>query len=252
MPCRKTLVSLLLICLHSTILAQSLTPAFDVASVKIAEDARIGSALKRSGGRITWITKRTVLVAYAFQLADYRIAGIDPDPEWISVQAETDAAATDDQIHRMFQQLLKERFRLAFHRETRDRPVYSLVIGKGGLKASNAPLPAFLKGMKGPEGKIVGYMKNNHQALIGRKVTMDQLAETLVYQVETSVFNKTGYSGTFDLDLDYASGGPSTADDDVPSIFVALQEQLGLRLEKQMAPVEILVVDHMEKKPSTN
>jgi uncharacterized protein (TIGR03435 family) len=78
-------------------------------------------------------------------------------------------------------------------------------------------------------------------------------AEAIQDEVRTFVLDKTGLPGKFDIDLAYEpEDSPIRAETDVPTIFVALQEQLGLKLEKQTAPVEILVVDHMEKKPVEN
>jgi uncharacterized protein (TIGR03435 family) len=256
---RRSSTGLILASLISTIHAQALGPPFDVASVKIAEQATMASELRRSGGRITWTTTMTALMVYAYQIPDYRISGLEGGPGLIAVQAETDAAATDDQIRLMFQRLLTERFQLAVHRESRDGLVFSLVATRGGPKlrrvkpddSVSAPPPSFYQGVKVPEGSVFRYMVHNHSALIGRRVTVQQLADVLADFVRASVADKTGLQGTFDFDLNFSDNTPGP-NDDVPSIFTALQDQLGLKLQKQTAPVEILVVDHIEKKPTPN
>lgn len=150
-----------------------------------------------------------------------------------------------------------ERFQLVVHRETKYRPVYALVIAKGGpkfkvVKPEDEVSPSPVKGIKPSEGIIIYYGRNDHSAWVGRRVTMQNLADQLFGEVGTFVVDHTGFQGTFDLDLNYASDNMPAPNSNAPSIFMALQEQLGLKLEKETAPVEMLVVDHMEKKPTAN
>jgi uncharacterized protein (TIGR03435 family) len=137
--------------------------------------------------------------------------------------------------------------------------VFSLVLAKGGPKLNSVradesvspPPPSFYKGVKVSEGNIFHYTVHNHPALIGRRVTIQQLADALAGYVRGPVADNTGLQGNFDLDLNFSSDTPGP-NEELPSIFTALQDQLGLKLQKQTAAVEVLVVDHMERKPTPN
>jgi bla regulator protein blaR1 len=237
-------------------------PRFEVASVKLAgTDMRLWTALKRSGGRINWTANRITFVLYAYPKYNSRLSGIEPDNDYYTIDAETEPTATDEQIRLMFQTLLADRFKLAIQYETQQRPIYSLALGKNGpkfrgLKADEkaSALPAFLKNMgdRFPEGRVVSFSNNGH-VLVGRRVTMAQLCQELMSELHASVQDKTGLEGDYDIDLRFVPDDlSSSAQVDGPSIFTAMQDQLGLKLEKQLGPVEILVVDHMEKKPTEN
>lgn len=243
----------------SVLLAQA-PPAFDVASVKVADGPTIGIGLQRSGGRITWTATRATLVGYAFQVPYYRIMGLGAERLWIAIQAETDPSASEAQIRLMLQKLLADRLQLVVHRETKDRQVFALTVAKGGPKMklvkpdeAVSPLPkGILRGMTPPDGQMVGFVLNNHPSYIARRVTMQQVADALFTDTETIVLDKTGLPGAFDFELNFVSDTSPTLNGDAPSLFMALQEQLGLKLEKQIAPVEMLVVDRMEKTPTAN
>ena len=242
--------------------AQSQAPAFEVASVKVVDDVDNRDFLygrRRSGGRITWTTNRLGLLLYAYSLQTFQISGIEPENFYYAIQAETEVSASDEQVRLMMQRLLDQRFHLTVHRETKKRQVLSLVVARGGPKIKDlkpeskaSPPPGFLKGKSLGEGRMVSLMEG-HPVLLGRRVTMRQLAEAIQNEVRTFVLDKTGLPGNFDIDLAYESEDSlGKAETDFPTIYGALQDQLGLKLERQTAPVEILVVDHMEKKPTEN
>jgi uncharacterized protein (TIGR03435 family) len=137
------------------------------------------------------------------------------------------------------QALLAERFRLAIHREMKDLPVYALVAAKNGAK-----LRASIDDQQSP------VLFAPPSRLIGQGSTMQGLALALGRPAGRPVIDKTGINGTFDFSLTY-SRDDATADSE-PSIFTALQEQLGLRLEPEKAQVETLIVDHAERVPTDN
>jgi uncharacterized protein (TIGR03435 family) len=144
----------------------------------------------------------------------------------------------------MLRSLLEDRFRLKVHREIREQPVYSLGVAKEGpkLKTSSADeQPGMALGSKG-------------QTIEMRfsKWTMARLARQISVNEGRKVLDKTELSGEYDFTLSYvddrrAVGGQQ----DGPSLFTALQEQLGLKLESQKGPVEVLVIEHADK-PSEN
>lgn len=201
---RKPHPALIVAFLVWTIHAQVAGPAFDVASVKIDEHATRGSPLQRSCGRVSWVTGRLNFVSYAFRVPIERITGLNRDEAWWAVEAETAPSATDDQIRSMLQRLLVERFQLAVHRETKDHKVFALVVAKSGPKMNivkpgeevSPPPKGVLKGIKPTEGHVISYGRNSHSAMIGRRVTMQALAEALVGPVGTPVIDDTGLRGT--------------------------------------------------------
>jgi uncharacterized protein (TIGR03435 family) len=143
------------------------------------------------------------------------------------------------------QALLKDRFQLQLHRETRTAPIYSLAIAKGGIKLSATHSPQ--KGINAGQG-----------TMLGEAASMTQLAYKLSRLLQRPVVNNTGLEGNFDFKLEWTPElGPSAPDGQPvdtsggPSIFSALQEQLGLRLEATKGPVDVLVIDHVDK-PSEN
>jgi len=174
----------------------------------------------------------------------------------------------------MLQVLLGNRFHLTLHRETRQLPVYELTIGKGGAKLQSSkegsctpysvdsPPPASLPG--GPRPSFCGFHTTPGDSLDGKGITMATLAATLsrtyVSPLGRNVIDHTGLTGAYDVNLKWAidslsaPAGPNTtplSDVTGPSIFTALQEQLGLKLESAKGPVEVLVIDHIER-PSAN
>ena len=235
--------------------------SFEVASVKMFPDVQFGPNT-RSGGRIRRTTTLMGLVLYAYHLQGFQVSGMPKEPvSWYVIDAKTDPSTTDSQIRLMFQTLLADRFQLTAHRETREVNGYALVAGKNGAKIKPvmpeekpAAMPDYFKGKPAPafEGQVFISKEGDLSALTGRRVSMSQLAETPGnYELDTFVLDKTGLPGNYYFGLKFA-GKNSPLGADGPDLFAALQEELGLRLEKQKGPVEMLIVDHMETVPTEN
>lgn len=222
-------------------------PSFDVASVKPAPPPMGGynSSMNVSPGRLT-CTNVTLkkLLARAYSLKDYQVSG----PEWMNTELYTIVASmpadtSGDDLLEMVQSLITERFQLVSHRETKEMPVYELVVGKNG---SRLKAVEFGRGSTSvTPGKLVA------QGVPLRNFT-DQLSRFL----NRPVLDKTGLTGVFDFTMEWSPDGKtSDAAGDLPvgpSLFTAVQEQLGLKLESRKAPIETLVVDRAEKIPTGN
>jgi uncharacterized protein (TIGR03435 family) len=144
----------------------------------------------------------------------------------------------------MLQTLLADRFQMALHRETRQLPMYWLVIAKNGPK---------IHAVEDGEGKTSGGPGN----FVATKITMRHFADLIARQAGLPVVDSTGLGGVFSFTLEWSPGADlkmSSAETDTTkgSIFTALQEQLGLKLESGKGPVEVLVVDRIERKPTAN
>jgi len=176
------------------------------------------------------------------------------------IEATTDPNATEDQLRLMVQSLLIERFKMVAHRLTKDVDGYALTLGKNGPKMLEAkegevpPLPEWLRRpSEDPaalEGLVVATMPTSGvEAIVGRRVTMLQFTERLQRSLHTAVLDQTGLSGKYYFALRHATG------DDPDTLFPNLSnavKDLGLRLEKHKVPVEMVVVDHIEKIPTAN
>jgi uncharacterized protein (TIGR03435 family) len=146
--------------------------------------------------------------------------------------------------------LLADQFKLAVHNESREMPVYALVVSKGGLKCKeSAPDAKTVHGRTSAGGRSV--------KLTWSKVTMDAFAAYIRGndQMDRPVIDKTGLTGEYDIALTYVPEnrlyGPGPHQPDEIDIFTAVREQLGLTLERTKMPVDVLVIDHSEK-PSEN
>jgi uncharacterized protein (TIGR03435 family) len=170
--------------------------------------------------------------------------------QW-DIEAKSDGATSMSQKLEMLQSLLEERFHLKFHRERKDAPGYSVVIVKNGPKlheVQDGEVNACAPGTKIRRGLIDGHA-----------VPIAQLAGFLRSQLGRPVTDNSKLAGKYDFRLEWVpdesqptSGGAIPPPDaSGPTIFTAVQEQLGLRLEAQKVPVEILVIDHAER-PSAN
>jgi len=176
---------------------------------------------------------------------------------------------TPEQRRLILQPLLADRFKLKMHTETKQLPVYELVPAKGGSKLKEAtPGDTYANGIKGPDGVgRGGMMKVGRGQLTSQAVPMTSLANMLAQQLHRTVIDKTGLTGKYDVELTWTPDqgadpmfkgpdgspqrGDAAPDTSGPSIFTALQEQLGLRLQSAKGPVETVVIDHVEM-PSEN
>ena len=206
-----------------------------------------------SGPRVT-LTAYTIsnLVTDAYSLKDYQVAGatgwINSDRYDIAARSAGEGAPTRDQARLMLQTLLTERFQLRIHRETKEMPVYALVLGKNGSKlkekaADDAP-PIMRMSSKGREVQMTFTSS-----------PMEQLVTNLAHVpgVDRPVLDETGLAGRYDFQLNLAGdpgGNPATGLAG-ESVFTAIEEQLGLKLESRKAPIGIFVIDHVER-PSEN
>jgi uncharacterized protein (TIGR03435 family) len=232
-------------------------PSFEAASVKPSKDGPdSGSGITTTKGRISArnvTLKRCVRGAYGIEEA--QVLG---GPKWVDearydIEARAAGPAGDHELMMMLQSLLAERFKLAFHRETRALPGYALVLGKGGLKA------------KPSEPDADSRTSSRWGIIEGAGCDMAHLALKLSEALHLPVADFTAVPGEFDFKLEWTADDmqakpPSGGDKPViaapegvsgPSIFEALQEQLGLKLESRKVPAEVLVIDSAEK-PSEN
>lgn len=243
---------------------------FDVVSVKMHNPENRDSRMQLlpDGIRLTNLPVQDLIVqSYGLVLSD-QIVGL---PSWASSErfdieakvAGADVAAfhklTLNQVRSMGRPILTDRFKFAGHDEKKVLPLYALVVAKDGSKLQLSTLSSEDRDAR--TGLIgMGHASNTNGAsmneLTARGVTMDRLASTLSQQgLGRVVLDNTGLTGRYDFKLTWASDSvaadPNSTDTSGPSIFSAVSEQLGLRLEPQKRPVPVLVIDHIEE-PSLN
>jgi uncharacterized protein (TIGR03435 family) len=217
-------------------------PVFEVASIKPSPPDYVGFQSYVKGDRYTAMaaTIRN-LVGFAYGIRDFQISG---GPGWsataaYNIDAKMDAAAPPNQVRQMMQSLLADRFNLQFHRVTQNRAGYALMIDSNGSKLveSKNPGPGLASGFK--------------DRMIARGTNMELLAQAFSSRLESPVTDRTELNAIYDFTLTWTPD-EAAADSLGPSMFTALREQLGLRLEPaKNIPVDTLVIDHVDK-PSEN
>jgi uncharacterized protein (TIGR03435 family) len=238
--------------------------AFEVATIKPTGPEPTGSRWIRmqSGDRFAAHNHAVrTLIAAAFDLSPQAISG---GPEWVDserwdILAKTPGGVRPDLSEQMsmLRQLLSERFKLAYHREPKQLSIYTLTLAKGGPKLKESTvLPDAT-----PEGPppLIFDLSPTGAHLPARYATIAEFASVLQRSpLDRPVVDQTGLSGRYDFDLEFAPdesvwGGivPRPENSEKPNLFKALQEQLGLRLEATKGPVDVLVIDHIDK-PSEN
>lgn len=224
--------------------------SFDTASIKPHKGEVTFSADPSPRGRRVTATASTLLdmMTYAYGVRYDQISGAPPwaGSEHYDVEAasEGEGALTASQAKEMTRSLLAERFQLKIHRETLEVPVYALVVAKGGPKFKPAAADAT------GSIRVTGGEKGNH--LEATKATMVRLAGQLSFTAGRPVEDRTGLAGYYAFTLDWFPANRIPPPDlDAPSMFAAVQEQLGLRLEQARGQVEKLVIDGAER-PSAN
>jgi uncharacterized protein (TIGR03435 family) len=225
--------------LFAVIAALAQNPAFEVASIKpSAPDAtRLKVQRDPAGGIILTNVNLRTLVTMAYNIQSFQLEG---RASWLRSQrfdvvAKAPADAAKNQTWVMLQRLLADRFQLAVHRETRELPVFELVVAKGGVRiepAHRSPSVA---------DDFIQTSPGRMKALM---VSMSGLALTLSGTLGHQVIDRTNLDGRYDFQLEFAP--EDAAGSDRPSIYTALQEQLGLKLNTSKGPVEVLVIDRAE------
>jgi uncharacterized protein (TIGR03435 family) len=214
---------------------------FEVASVKPTPADRIGNTVisPYGTGRFT-ATNVTleVLIELAFGLRDDQIQGA---PGWLaSERYDLQAKAPDgvkltyDELHAPLLALLVQRFQLASHRGSKDVSGYALVLAKGGLKLKPGT----------PGSGMPSILPNGVQA---SSIQLATLAGMLTRVAGRPVVDKTGLDGNYNVKLRYAPANDPKST--LPSVFTALQEQAGLKLESTKVPYDIVIIDHVERVP---
>ncbi len=264
-------------------------PEFEVASIKPTKAGTQGFFIRmQPGGRFvaTGLTTK-FLIEQAYDIKDSQLAGgpawLDSEHYDIDAKPDEETGAAFDKLppdqrrprlNMMLKALLADRFKLSVTHETKELSVYALVIAKGGPKFhestykpaekfSDTPPPS--PGQGGPPRQ--GIMMNGRGELTVTYAGLPMFADVLSRSVSGIVIDKTGLTGKYDFTLKWTPdevqgpmmpGGsrpgadsPPPPDSSGPSIFTALREQLGLKLEPQKAPTDVLMIQHVEK-PSEN
>jgi uncharacterized protein (TIGR03435 family) len=257
-------------------------PKFKVASIKPSKSGDQGTYVSSPpGGHYTATVPLRSLIASAY-LNEFPPKGrlIFGGPDWMDselfdIEARAEGNPGIEQMHLMVQSLLEERFKLVMHHETRQLPTYELVLAKAGKTgpqltphSGDAECTDSASGKRLPQprpGEAMsaycnGFFMNPRPGDLretGNNITMEKLGQFLSQSVDRMVVDRTGLSGAFDFALEFAPelgpgsqpGVTATGSDPStpPSLFEALQEQLGLKLEPTKSPVDVLVIDRVEK-----
>jgi uncharacterized protein (TIGR03435 family) len=234
----------------------STTPTFEVASVKQNKSGTRGGSMEfsRGGERFTATNVPFgALVLLAYNLTVRQLSGPNAFfSEKYDVAAKAEHPVRPDEMLLMLQALLADRFKLVVHRDTREIPVYALTIGKKGPRLQPSdPSEGSAAVPRNPSHAGGTEPKSGH--LIFKNESMPDFAWALSRMAgigDRVVVDNTGLKGNYDFELIFGRYDlpPAAADTrpDAPEVFTALQEQLGLKLESKKAPVEFLVVDHVE------
>jgi uncharacterized protein (TIGR03435 family) len=240
-------------------------PTFEVVSIKpvpppdysdVAGGKHVGMSIDGAQVAIGSVSL-AFLIQTAYQVKSYRVSG----PDWINTQnfdvlAKLPEGASHGQVPEMLQAMLADRFKLAIHRESKERSVYALVAGKVGLKLKEAE--------PGPPGRVFPSIRSDGTMhVLAERMTLAGFADFLTNFVDRPVLDMTGLAGSYRIELDMSTAdgfrniGPPAAtngaasDPAGSSIFSGIQ-RLGLKLEPRKMPVEIVVIDHVERMPTEN
>ena len=241
-------------------------PKFEVSSVKRAEQCGGRNSIDPGSVTFRGVPLKGVLME-AFQVKMDQIEG----PSWLEsdcyeISGKIPEGVAREQLPAMLQALVAERFKVAAHKEDRARSGWALVVDKGGLKAKeDDPKENYMRGSNGRQLMAFGF--GGHGLLKG-VMTMATLASNLSRQGYGPVEDATGLTGKYDIDLTWtpdkgfetgavdatAAGSPPGAEIPAPepSLFAALRESLGLKLERRRVQVQYLVIDHIERIPTEN
>ena len=248
-------------------------PTFEAASIKVNKSGEVGGRFGGRPGQIV-VTNYTLrdIVRNAYGLQRYQIVG---GPDWqaqdrFDITAKAPEGTTQPQMLAMVQTLLAERFKLRVHRETRDLPIYALVMARGdrrlGPKMQAATFDcaalaaARSRGENPPvpqpvgERPVCGAQANPGRLMVGGYAVTD-FARNLAGFAGRPIVDRTGLTGAYDFELLWTPDEPPPAgvtlpawyDPNGPSLVTAVQEQLGLKLDATTGPVEVLVIDSAER-----
>jgi uncharacterized protein (TIGR03435 family) len=231
--------------------------SFEVVSIKPAGHP---GPLRIDAAQVVWsgVTLRS-MITQAYNIAFYQLdaPGWLEEPRYFGLSARIPDGASKDDVPKMLQTMLADRFALKAHWESREQPVYALVVGKGGPKFKTADLA---KAAKGPDGETptdsLEIGASGHIAF--RYTTLPWLARFLSHELGRPVLDLTGIQGTFDFEfdanpseLDGLRRAGAAGDSLAPSLFTGI-ETLGLKLESRKAPIAHLVVDSASRTPTGN
>lgn len=218
--------------------------SFEAVSVKRSMPNQNGMSIASSGNRFRAINatvKSLILNAFPKTRA-FQIIGAPTwiDTEGYDVDAVSETPLTSDSVQQMLQTLLQDRFKLQWHTDTRQMPLYTLIVGKDGPKLQSAK-----------EGERTRVSGTGRGRMTFQRIGLSSFADNLSYQVDRIVVDQTGLTGYFTFTLEWTPDSVRDADSTAPSLVTAIQEQLGLKLESGKGPVEVLVIDSVER-PSEN
>ena len=244
--------------------------AFEVATIRRTPSDTSGFSYGQRPGGLWMMTNRTIVTiireAYPTQVQDVFGA-----PAWVTadaydVSAKAEGNPTREEMRLMLQALLADRFKLAMHYEMRERPIYALVIARSdgrvapGLVQSQidcAAVNAARREGRSPAGPVpangappCGWSGNGATINFGG-LPLSRLSESLGQPDGRPIVDKTGLQGNYEFTLRYALQPNPDPANDAPTIFTALEEQLGLKLVPDRAPLQVVVVDHIER-PTEN
>jgi uncharacterized protein (TIGR03435 family) len=236
-------------------------PSYSNVSIKPDKSGLQWQTVRLGTGELT-VKNETLqmLIRHAYQVEADQIHG---GPNWVDaarydIEAKMEKTAAEGlqqlgpdqgelEQRRLLQALLADRFKLVVHRDTRAVPVYDLVLAENGPKLQQS-----LPGDAEAQGRVI-QVGNGH--ITGREVPIATLASLLSEQLGHTVVDKTGLTNHYDVTLEWptsvdrqqATENGSSAENSKEGIVAAVEEQLGLKLELHQAPMEILVIDHVEK-----
>ena len=268
---------------QSTAPTSTARPTFDVASIKPSHLTANLFRVNAEPGRFAAENASVIfLLQYAYRVKNSQVSGgpgwLDSDHYNIEAKQDETAAAElrklssdkqEEQLRLMVQSLLADRFKLALHHEAKEMQIYALIVAKNGPKLHASTIPPDDSVITGPPPPDAAPRRRNIRMggrgdLSVSGEDLDMFAEVLSHFAGRMVVNQTGLKGTYDFDLKWtpeAGSGPMPGeapgdaapppDASGPSLFTALEEQLGLKLESQKGPVDTIVIDHVEK-PSEN
>ena len=231
---------------------------FDVASIRPTKPGTQGGMIKAIPGGHGYTAQNVPVKLMISLMYKVPMRQIEGGPEWLNtepfdIEARADGVYSLDDLQSMYKSLLADRFNLKFHTESREGNVYALTVDPAGLK---------MKVNESPQNFNIPLIPRDRTTFVGTRVPMTYLSWWLGQQVQRDarpVINKSGLTGNYDFVLSFLPPLPPdvSRDDlpadlrDKPSIFDAVRDQLGLRLDAQKGPVEHFVIDHVEK-PSEN